>query len=79
MSGQSSSRQQQRTCQGYHLQRLTVHRRLVGATSAEAQGSVPFSDVGNPVMAQLAFLTTMLSTSIAAAAAQRALEVRDRA
>ena len=39
---------------------------------------MPFSDAGNPVMAQLAFLSAMLSPSIAAAAAQRALEVRAR-
>ena len=50
--------------------------RHVGANPAEVQGSVPFPDAGNPLMAQLAFLTTMLSPGIAAAAAQRALEVR---
>lgn len=39
-------------------------------------GPLPFSDAGNPVMAQVAFLTAMVSPRIAAAAAQRALEVR---
>ncbi len=48
---------------------------MAGATPAELQGPVPFHDAGNPVMAQLAFLATMLSPRIAAAAAQRALEV----
>ena len=46
-----------------------------GATLAEVQGPIPFQETGNPVMAQLAFLATMLSPRIAAAAAQRALEV----
>lgn len=36
---------------------------------------MPFNDAGNPVMAQVAFLTAMVSPKIAAAAAQRALEV----
>lgn len=40
------------------------------------EGPLPFSDAGNPVMAQIAFLTAMVSPRIAAAAAQRALEVR---
>jgi hypothetical protein len=39
------------------------------------QGPLPFNDAGNPVMAQVAFLTAMVSPKIAAAAAQRALEV----
>jgi SWI/SNF related-matrix-associated actin-dependent regulator of chromatin subfamily C len=38
-------------------------------------GSVPFNDAGNPVMAQVAFLSTMVGPRVAAAAAQRALEV----
>lgn len=33
----------------------------------------PFADMGNPVMAQLAFLATMISPKVAAAAAQGAL------
>ena len=39
------------------------------------EGPLPFNDAGNPVMAQVAFLTAMVSPKIAAAAAQRALEV----
>ncbi|KAL6780553.1 hypothetical protein ACKKBF_B12650 [Auxenochlorella protothecoides x Auxenochlorella symbiontica] len=36
---------------------------------------LPFADAGNPVMAQVAFLATMVGPRVAAAAAQRALEV----
>ena len=38
-------------------------------------GPLPFADIGNPVMAQVAFLTLMVGPRVAAAAAQRALEV----
>ncbi|KAK2079995.1 hypothetical protein QBZ16_002390 [Prototheca wickerhamii] len=41
---------------------------------AAALGPLPFADVSNPIMAQLAFLTTMVGPKVAAAAAQRALE-----
>jgi SWI/SNF related-matrix-associated actin-dependent regulator of chromatin subfamily C len=38
-------------------------------------GPIPFNDAGNPVMAQVSFLSTMVGPRVAAAAAQRALEV----
>lgn len=38
-------------------------------------GPIPFNDAGNPVMAQVAFLSSMVGPRVAAAAAQRALEV----
>lgn len=41
-------------------------------------GPIPFADAGNPVMAQVAFLTSMISPVVGAAAAQRALEVSHR-
>ncbi|GAB4819040.1 hypothetical protein N2152v2_006086 [Parachlorella kessleri] len=48
-----------------------------GRTAAVAvpEDLVPFADVGNPVMAQVGFLAAMVGPRIAAAAAQRALEV----
>lgn len=46
-----------------------------GGKPAEIAGPLPFADVGNPVMAQVAFLTTMVGPRVAAAAAKRALEV----
>ena len=45
------------------------------AAAGDIRGPMPFADVGNPVMAQAAFLTTMVGPRVAAAAAQRALEV----
>ena len=45
------------------------------ANGGDVKGPLPFADAGNPVMAQIAFLTTMVGPRVAAAAAQRALEV----
>ena len=56
--------------------RQTKQSRSCCVTGAAAvEGPLPFNDAGNPVMAQVAFLTAMVSPKIAAAAAQRALEV----
>lgn len=48
----------------------------VGYTAAEAAGPIPFAGAGNPLMAQIAFLNSIVSPAVAAAAAQRALEVK---
>lgn len=47
-----------------------------GCTAAEAAVPIPFAGAGNPVMAQVAFLASIVSPAVAAAAAQQALEVR---
>lgn len=49
-----------------------------GHTAAETTGPIPFAGAGNPVMAQIAFLASIVSPAVAAAAAQRALEVRSK-
>lgn len=46
-----------------------------GSNGVDADGPLPFADTGNPLMAQLTFLTSMVGPKVAAAAAQRALEV----
>ena len=46
-----------------------------GGGGAGSLDPIPFADTGNPVMAQVAFLATMVGPKVAAAAAQKALEV----
>jgi SWI/SNF related-matrix-associated actin-dependent regulator of chromatin subfamily C len=46
----------------------------VDGQPGSAQG-IPFADAGNPIMAQVAFLTSMIGPRVAAAAASKALEV----
>lgn len=43
--------------------------------SAATDDLIPFADTGNPILSQVAFLAAMVGPKVAAAAAQRALEV----
>ncbi|CAL8469788.1 g9330 [Coccomyxa elongata] len=52
-----------------------VAMRNSGPALDSSEQPIPFADVGNPVMAQVAFLASMVSPKVAAASAARALEV----
>lgn len=51
-----------------------------GSSEKQQQHTVlPFQDDNNPVMSTVGFLAVLMGPKVAAAAAQRALQVRDRA
>ncbi|KAK9817370.1 hypothetical protein WJX74_007089 [Apatococcus lobatus] len=57
-------------------QQPSVPLAVAGPLDERAGGmAIPFSDVGNPIMAQVGFLASMIGPKVAAAAAKRALEV----